>query len=169
MENVLKLENRAAPVWKIQFNVVSLSFIATIACLCVFLDPSDAGAFVIHDYPATFINEAARIYFLLACVLVLRAMLRNRLQKETGWRYIFFSLICFLIWDIIVFFGQISALEMDPSHFIGGNEGLEYFKRNVLLYGFDYFCYFASFDYVLIDIAMLLFYKVCFSRGGLAV
>ena len=159
MKNVLKLENRAAPVRKIPFNVVSLNFIGTITCLCVFLYPSDAGAFVTHDYPATFVNEAARIYFLIACVLVLWAMLRNRLHKEKGWRYTFFSLICFIIWDIIVFFGQISALKMDPSHFIGGNEGLEYFKRSILLLDNDYFFYFASFDYVVIDIAMLLFYK----------
>ncbi len=159
MENVLKLESRAAPARKIPFNVVSLNLIGTITCLYVFLAPSDAWAFVTHEYSATFINEASRIYFLLACVLVLRAMLLNRLQKEKGWRYTFFSLICFIIWDIIVFFGQISALKIDPSHFIGGSEGLEYFKRNILLYGNDYFCYFASFDYVLIDIAMLLFYK----------
>ena len=142
-----------------RFNVVSLYLIGTITCLCVFLAPSDAGAFVTHEYPATFINEASRIYFLLACVLVLRAMLRKRLQEEKGWRYIFFSLICFIIWDIIVFLGQISALEMDPSHFIGGSAGWEYFKRSILLYGNDYFFYVASFDYVLIDIAMLLFYK----------
>src|SRR5208283_3010329 len=140
-------------------NVASLYLIGTITCLCVFLAPSDAGAFVTHEYPATFVNEAARIYFLLACVLVLRAMLLNRLQKEKGWRYTFFSIICFIIWDIIVFFGQISALKTDPSHFIGGNEGLEYFKRSILFYDNDYFYYFASFDYVLIDIAMLLFYK----------
>ncbi len=152
------MENRAAPVLKIPFNIVSLNLIGTITCLCVFLAPSDAGAFVTHDYPATFINEASRIYFLLACVVVLRAMFRNRLQKEKGWRYTFFSLICFIIWDIIVFFGQISALQIDPSHFIGGNEGLEYFKRSILIHDNDYFYYFASFDYVLIDIAMLLFY-----------
>gem|GEM_PF-386439 len=154
-----KFENRAASVWKIPFNVVSLNFIGTITCLCVLFEPSDAEAFVTHDYPATFVNEAARIYFLLACVLVLWALLRNRLQKEKGWRYTFFSLICFIIWDLIVFFGQISALKLDPSHFIGGNEGLEYFKRSILLNDNDYFYYFASFDYVLIDIAMLLFYK----------
>ncbi len=152
-------EDRSAPVRKIHFNVVSLYLIGTITCLCVFLAPSNAGAFMTHEYPATFINEASRIYFLLACVVVLRAMFRNRLQKEKGWRYIFFSIICFMIWDIIVFFGQISALEMEPSHFIGGSEGLKYFKRNILLHGNDYFYYFASFDYVLIDIAMLLFYK----------
>jgi len=159
VENVLKLENRAAPARKIPFSGVSLNFIGTVTCLCVLLAPSDAGAFVTHDYPATFVNEAARIYFLLACVLVLRAMLLNGLQKEKGWRYTFFSLVCFIMWDLIVFLGQISASKLDPSHFIGGSEGLEYFNRKILLHGSDYFFYFSSFDYVLIDIAMLLFYK----------
>ncbi len=159
MENLLKFGHRAASVWKIPFNVASLNLIGTITCLCVILEPSQAGAFVTHDYPATFVNEAARTYFLIACFLVLWAMLRNGLQKEKGWRYTFFSLICFIIWDIIVFFGQISALKIDPSHFIGGNAGLEYFKRSISLDYKDYFFYFASFDYVLIDIAMLLFYK----------
>src|SRR5208337_5670458 len=134
--------NRGVPVCKIPFNVVLLNFVGTITCLCVLLAPSDAGAFVTHDYPATFVNEAARIYFLIACVLVLWAMLLNGLQKEKGWRYTFFSLVCFIMWDIIVFFGQISALKIDPSHFIGGNEGLEYFKRSILCYDNDYFYYF---------------------------
>src|SRR5208337_958767 len=138
--------NRGVPVCKIPFNVVLLNFVGTITCLCVLLAPSDAGAFVTHDDPATFVNEAARIYFLLACVLVLRALLRNGLQKEKGWRYTFFSLICFIIWDVVVFFGQISASKIDPSQIIGGNEGLEYFKRSILLHYSDYFYYFASFD-----------------------
>ncbi len=155
---MIKLESRAAPVWKIPPNVVPLTFIGAVTCLCILLAPSDAGAFVTHDYPATFVNEAARIYFLIACVLVLWAMLLNGLQKEKGWRYTFFSLICFIIWDVVVFFGQISASKIDHSQFIGGNEGLEYFKRSILLHYSDYFYYFASFDYVLIDIAMLLFY-----------
>ncbi len=148
-----------SPVRKIPLNFVSLAFISAFTCLCVLLSPSDAGAFVTHDYPATFVNEAARIYFLIACVLVLWAMLLNGLQKEKAWRYTFFSLICFIVWDIVVFFGQISASKMDPSYFIGGSEGLEYFKRSILVNANDYFYYFASFDYVLIDIAMLLFYK----------
>ena len=136
-----------------------MNFIFSLACLFIFLAPCDAGAFVTHDYPATFINEAARIYFLLACILVLWAMRRNKLQKEKGWRYIFISLICFALWDIIVFAGQLAAANIDPSHFIGSIEGLSYFKRDILLHEDDYFYYFASFDYVVIDIAMFLFYK----------
>ena len=136
-----------------------MNFIFSLACLLIFLAPTDAGAFVTHDYPATFINEAARIYFLLACILVLWAMRRNKLQKEKGWRYIFTSLICFALWDIIVFAGQLAAANIDHSHFIGSIEGLSYFKRDILLHEDDYFYYFASFDYVVIDIAMLLFYK----------
>lgn len=159
VESMIELENCTGPVRKIPLNVVSLTFIGAVTCLCVLLAPSDAGAFVTHDYPATFVNEAARIYFLIACVLVLWAMLLNGLQKEKGWRYTFFSLICFIIWDIVVFFGQISASKVDPSQLIGGNEGIEYFKRSILLHYSDYFYYFASFDYALIDIAMLLFYK----------
>ena len=136
-----------------------MNFIFSLAFLFILLAPSDAGAFVTHDYPATFINEAARIYFLLACILVLWAMRRNKLEKEKGWRYIYISLICFALWDIVVFVGQLAAAKVDPSHFIGSIEGLNYFKRNILLHEDDYFYYFASFDYVVIDIAMLLFYK----------
>jgi signal transduction histidine kinase len=133
--------------------------LAVVACLLIILAPSDARAFVTHNYPATFINEAARVYFLIACIMVLWAMLRNNLQKEKGWRYTFVSLICFIIWDIVVFAGQISAQRIDPSHFIGNNDGFEYFKRSIALHENDYFYYFASFDYVIIDIAMFLFYR----------
>ncbi len=137
-----------------------MAFIGSVvACLFIILTPSDAGAFVTHDYPATFINESARIYFMLACILVLWAMRRNNLQKEKGWRYIFISLICFMFWDIVVFSGQISASKIDPSNFIGSTEGFNYFNRKILLNKDDYFYYFANFDYVLIDIAMFMFYK----------
>jgi len=136
-----------------------IEILAAVACLLIILSPSDANAFVTHDYPATFINAAARIYFLIACTMILWAMLRNNLQKEKGWRYTFASLICFIIWDIVVFTGQISAQAIDPSHFIGSKEGFQYFTRSIELHENDYFYYFASFDYVIIDVAMLLFYR----------
>ncbi len=127
--------------------------------MLILLAPADAGAFVTHDYPATFINEAARIYFLLACLLVLWAMRRNRLQTEKGWRYISISLFCFIIWDIFVFAGQIAAAKVDPSHYIGGSSGWDYFTRKIALHEDDYLYYLANFDYILIDAAMFLFYK----------
>jgi signal transduction histidine kinase len=136
-----------------------IEILAAVTCLFIMLAPSDAGAFVTHDYPATFINGAARVYFLIACIMVLWAMLRNNLQKEKGWRYTFVSLILFILWDIVVFAGQISAQRIDPSHFIGSNEGFDYFKRSIVLHENDYFYYFASFDYVIIDIAMFIFYR----------
>jgi len=136
-----------------------IEILAAVTCLFIILAPSDARAFVTHDYPATFINEAARVYFLIACIMVLWAMLRNNLHTEKGWRYTFVSLILFILWDIVVFAGQISAQRIDPSHFIGSSEGFEYFKRSILLHENDYFYYFASFDYVIIDIAMFIFYR----------
>jgi signal transduction histidine kinase len=138
---------------------ISLVEIVAIVCLLVLLAPSDACAFVLHDYPATFINEAARIYFLLACILVLWAMRRNKLQTQPGWRFTFMSLICFIIWDAIVFSGQITASRVDPSHFIGSNSGWEYFRQKMILHGVDYFYYFANFDYLFIDTAMFFFYR----------
>jgi len=107
---------------------------------------------------ATFINEAARIYFLLACILVLWAMRRISCKKKRMAIYFHFPHL-FRIMDIIVFAGQLAAANIDPSHFIGSIEGLSYFKRDILLHEDDYFYYFASFDYVVIDIAMFLFYK----------
>ncbi|HTZ17453.1 MAG TPA: HAMP domain-containing sensor histidine kinase, partial [Dissulfurispiraceae bacterium] len=87
------------------------------------------------------------------------ALRRNNLQKEKGWRCIFISIVCFIFWDIIVFAGQLAAARIDASHFIGGTEGWEYFSRKIILHEDDYFYYLANFDYVLIDAAMLLFYK----------
>jgi len=133
--------------------------IPAVICLLSLLLPVDAAAFVTHDYPATFINEAARIYFLLACVLVAWAMRRNRLEKERGWRYIFLSVVCLIIWDMVVFAGQLAASRIDEAHFIGADSGWDYFRRSIVLHEDDYFYYIASFDYLIIDTAMILFYK----------
>ncbi|MGO9612695.1 MAG: sensor histidine kinase [Dissulfurispiraceae bacterium] len=126
--------------------------------LFVFLVPSNACAFVSHDYPATFVNEMARVYFLFSSLLVLAAMTQKLLYRDKRWRHFFVSLSLFIIWDIVVFAGQIAEQGLDPSLTIGSLEGWHYFKRAIVLHGHEYVFYFAKFDYILLNFAALFFY-----------
>ncbi len=120
--------------------------------------PSSAWAFVSHDYPATFVNEVARIFFLISCVVVLGAMISNRLHKEKVWQNTIIALLLFILWDIVVFAGQMAEHRMAPYQTLGSNIGLDYFKSKIILNGKDCFLYIAKYDYLLINMAMFFFY-----------
>ena len=126
--------------------------------LFVFFVPSNAWAFVSHDYPATFVNEMARIFFLFSCLLVLAAMAQSLLYRDKRWRYFVVSLSLFIVWDIVVFTGQIAEQWVDPSVTIGSLEGWNYFTRTIVLHGKEYVFYFAKYDYILLNLAALFFY-----------
>jgi len=129
------------------------------ASLLVTVFPSNVWAFVSHDYPPTFVNELARIFFLLSCILVLGALVQNLLYKKTEWRYFFYSLLFFILWDIVVLIGQMAEHWVDPSKMIVTAEGWSYFTRMIVISGKDYIFYFAKCDYVLINIAMFFFHR----------
>ncbi|MBF0506010.1 MAG: HAMP domain-containing histidine kinase [Nitrospirae bacterium] len=129
----------------------------TIGALFLVL-PSSAWAFVSHDYPATFVNEVARIFFLISCVVVLGAMIYNQLHKEKIWQKTVIALLLFILWDIIVFAGQIAEHQMAPYQIVGSDIGLDYFRSRIIVSGKGCFFYFARYDYLLIDLAMFFFY-----------
>lgn len=129
------------------------------ASLLIAVFPSNVWAFVSHDYPPTFVTELARIFFLLSCILVLGAVVQNLLYKDTKWRYFFYSLIFFILWDIVVLVGQMAEHWVDPAKMIGTAEGWSYFTRVIAISGKDYIFYFAKYDYILINIAIFLFHR----------
>ncbi len=140
---------------------VQIMFIATfiISLFCFLSLPSGAWAFVSHDYPATFVNEMARIYFLISCLVVLGAMIYNRLHKEKVWRNMIIALLFFILWDIVVFAGQMAEHWVSPYQIVGSGKGWDYFKSTIILNGTECFFYYAKYDYLLINIAMFFFYS----------
>ena len=121
--------------------------------LAVFILPVNAWGFVPQDYPALYTHEIARVFFFLALVAVLALMVKNRLHRQKGWRFAFYSGLVFILWDALVFLGRFSDIWI-----IGETEGLRYFQRIVVVDGWDYFFYLARMDQILLDGAMVLFY-----------
>ncbi len=119
--------------------------------------PCNAWGYVPHEYPAIYPQQLGRIFLFTAFLIVLWSIVRNRLYKQTGWRYFFLSLIFFTVWDLDVFVGR-SAEFISIPQTIGGSEGWEYFKRYINIERFEYLYYIGRLDFVLLNIAMLLFY-----------
>ena len=125
---------------------------AIIVFFLIFL-PVNAWGYVPQEYPALYTHQIGRFFLLVAFVAVLSLMVKNRLYLQKGWRYSFYSVIVFILWDVLVFLGRFSDLWI-----IGETDGWNYFQRIAVIEGWDYFLYASRMDQILLDIAMLLFY-----------
>ena len=121
--------------------------------LSMLLLPVNAWAYVPQEYPALYTHQIGRFFLLIAFVAVLAVMVKNRLYLQRGWRYSFYSVIVFILWDILVFMGRFSDLWI-----IGETEGWRYLHRIVVVEGWDYYLYLSRLDQLLLDLSMLLFY-----------
>lgn len=121
------------------------------------LIPLNAWGYVPHEYPAIYTQQLGRIFLFIAFLVVLWSIVHHRLHKQKGWRYLFLSLIFFTIWNLDVFIGRIAEFITIPQT-IGGTEGREYFKRSINIEHLAYLYYIGRLDFVLLNIAMLLFY-----------
>jgi len=134
-----------------------MKFIVFLLSLPLSLYASDAWGYVPHEYPAIYTHQLARIFLLVAFFAVLWGILHNRLHKQKGWRYLFFSLILFIVWDLDVFIGRTAEFIKLPRT-IGGEEGWQYFTRDIIVEGPVYLYYIGRLDFLLLNIAMFLFY-----------
>lgn len=125
----------------------------------LFFIPSAASAFVPHSYPGIYIHQMGHLFFILSCLFVIRTIFRNRLQKERGWRYLFYSQIGFILWNIDTFFGHMTEYWIESSQILGPTSGWNYFLRDILIEDREYFYYFTKFDHLLLVPSMFLFYK----------
>jgi signal transduction histidine kinase len=125
--------------------------------LLFILFPFNAWGYVPHEYPAIYTHQLARIFLLVAFFAVLWGIFHNRLHKQKGWRYLFFSKILFIVWDLDVFIGRTAEFIKLPRT-IGGEEGWQYFTRDIIVEGPVYLYYIGRLDFLLLNIAMLLFY-----------
>lgn len=121
---------------------------------------SRAWGYVPHEYPAIYTHQLARVFLLVAFIWVLWGILHNRLHKQKGWRYLFLSLIVFIVWDLDVFIGR-AAEFIEMPRTIGSIEGWLYFQRDIIIEGPTYLLYLyyvGRLDFILLNVAMLLFY-----------
>ncbi len=121
--------------------------------------PSTAWAFVPHSYPGIYIHQMGHVFFIGSCLFVIRTIIRNRLQQEGGWRYLLYSQIGFILWNIDTFSGHMAAYWIEPSRIVGTAWGWDYFTRHILIEGREYLYYFAKFDHLILVPSMLFFYK----------
>ncbi len=123
------------------------------------LIPSEALAFIPHSYPGIYIHQMGHLFFILSCVFVIRTIVRNRLQKEKGWRYLLYAQAGFILWNIDTFVGHMSEYWIESSQIIGTTAGWNYFIRDILIEGREYVYYVTKYDHFLLVPSMLLFYK----------
>src|SRR4030042_1303278 len=121
---------------------------------------SRAWGFVPHEYPAIYTHQLARIFLLIAFSWVLWTIFHNRLHTQKGWRYFFLALIFFIVWDLDVFIGR-AAEFIEMPRAAGSEAGWQYFHRDIIIEGplhLLYLYYIGRLDFLLLNIAMLLFY-----------
>jgi len=121
---------------------------------------SRAWGFVPHEYPAIYTHQLARIFLLIAFSWVLWTILHNRLHKQKGWRFLFLSLLFFIVWDFDVFIGR-AAEFIEMPRTVGSELGWQYFHRDIIIEGplyLLYLYYIGRLDFLLLNVAMLLFY-----------
>jgi len=134
-----------------------MKFILTL--IFFILVPLNAWGYVPHEYPAIYVHQIGCIFYLIALIFFLGVIVRNRLYKEIGWRYLFLAVIFFIIWDINIIIGRfIEAWWIEPSQTIGGKEGWNYFTREIQIENLEYLYYISRLDFILLNIAMLFFY-----------
>jgi signal transduction histidine kinase len=132
--------------------MVLLLILSLLTCL-----PDVAWGYVPHEYPAVYTHQIARIFLFFAFLIVLWAIVRNRLHTQKGWRYLSLSLILFIIWNLSVFIGRIAEF-LAIVQTVGNTEGWQYFERSIHIERLSYLYYIGRLDFILLNAAMLLFY-----------
>ncbi len=128
--------------------------------LSFFAVPSPVWGFVPHEYPAIYTHQVGAVFYCAALSIVLWVIVHNRLQREKGWRCFFFSVILFIIWDLDVLSARFAeAWWIEASQTVGDTAGWRYFARKIAIEGPEYIYYLGRFDFILLDAAMLFFYR----------
>lgn len=124
----------------------------------LFLLPSKAFAFVPHGYPSTIIHQMGHIYFFISCLFIALIIIRKNLYKYRGWKYILFAEIFFMMWNLDTFIGHIAEFWIEPSQIIGERQGMDYFRRKIIIEGKEWLYYITKHDHLLLVPGMLMFY-----------
>ncbi|MDH5203904.1 MAG: ATP-binding protein [Nitrospirota bacterium] len=139
-----------------------MKFILTLILFFI-LAPLNAWGFVPHEYPAVYTHQIGCIFYLIALIFFLWAIVHHRLHKDPGWRYLFISVVFFILWDLDIFISRlIKMFWLEPTQTIGITERWQYFTRYIKIEskfaGLEYIYYIGRFDFILLNVAMFFFY-----------
>ena len=136
-----------------------LRSILSIVCLAVIMFPVPVAATQGHfGVEGVYVHQLAHLYFIFSMGTLIYWIRKRGLVREKGWRYIQYSAIFFILWNIDAFAvhfidEQISAVvvsQTDPFHLhITTREGFEWIR---------YLYYLAKLDHLLCVPAMILLY-----------
>ncbi|MCL4491395.1 MAG: HAMP domain-containing histidine kinase [Nitrospirae bacterium] len=130
-----------------------------ISGLLLLIIPSNAWAFVPHNYPEIYIHQMGHVYFFISCIFIIWTIFHHNLQKVKGWRYILFAEIFFALWNADTFIGHISEFWIEPSQITGSRAGWDFFFREIRVEGKEYLYYVTRYEFFLIFPAVLFFYR----------
>ena len=130
-----------------------------IVCPAVIMFPVPVAATQGHSgIEGVYVHQLAHLYFIFSMGTLIYWIRRRELVREKGWRYIQYSAIFFILWNIDAFAvhfidEQISAVvvsQTDPFHIhITTSEGFEWVR---------YLYYLAKLDHLLCVPAMIFLY-----------
>jgi hypothetical protein len=128
-------------------------------CLAVIMFPVPAVATQGHSgIEGVYVHQLAHLYFTFSMGTLIYWIRRRELVREKGWRYIQYSALFFILWNIDAFAvhfldEQISAVvvtQVNPFDIqISTDKGVEWIR---------YFYYLAKLDHLLCVPAMILLY-----------
>ena len=138
---------------------IQIRSILLIVWLVVIMFPVPVAATQGHSgVEGVYVHQLAHLYFIFSMGTLIYWIRRRDLVREKGWRYIQYSALFFILWNIDAFAvhfldEQISAVvvtKQDLFHIqISTDEGLEWIR---------YFYYLAKLDHLLCVPAMLFLY-----------
>jgi hypothetical protein len=138
---------------------IQLRSILLMACLAVIMFPVSVAATQGHSgIEGVHVHQLAHLYFIFSMGTLIYWIRRRELVREKGWRYIQYSAIFFILWNIDAFAvhfidEQISTVVVsqgDPFQLhISTSEGFEWIR---------YLYYLAKLDHLLCVPAMILLY-----------
>lgn len=119
----------------------------------IFTPSNASGAFLPHDYPAIHIHMMGRFFFFIAMVVVIVFILKYNMHKDKQWKYFLISIISFLLWNLMVFFGRFGEIQI-----IGEGVGWQYFDRMVVVEKTTLIYYFLRFDFLVLNMGAFYLY-----------
>ena len=140
-------------------SFIQLRSMLLTVCLAVIMFPVPAAATQGHSgIEGVYVHQLAHLYFAFSMGTLIYWIRRRELVREKGWRYIQYSALFFILWNIDAFAvhfldEQISAVVVTQgSPFdiqISTDEGFEWIR---------YFYYMAKLDHLLCVPAIILLY-----------
>ncbi|WP_143338933.1 hypothetical protein [Desulfonauticus submarinus] len=81
-------------------NMLKLLYFFT-SILILLINPKLCLATQVHSHPeGLYVHQLAHFFFILSMVTLIYWLKKRNLYREKGWRYLKYSALCFIIWNI---------------------------------------------------------------------